>query len=131
MVKKKNNYRNKFETNTGAFLEEKGINFTYESEKLPYTVSAAYIPDFILTLRNGKRTYIETKGNGRSFDGASRRKLKAVKEQHPDIDLRLVFYSNGAIGQKRKDGSRLTQGEWAERNGFKWSIRTIPDEWLK
>lgn len=126
-----NKYRNKFEEKTGASLKEKGVKFTYETEKLPYTVSASYIPDFILTLSSGKRLYIETKGNGRSFDGPARRKLNAVKEQHPDIDLRLVFYSNGNIGPKRKDGSRLNQGEWADRHGFKWAIKEIPHEWLK
>lgn len=124
-----NKYRNKFESNTGAALEASGIEFTYESERLEYTVSGKYIPDFIIQTKSGK-IYVETKGNGRSFDGPSRRKLIAVKTQHPDIDLRIVFYSNGNIGPRRKDGSRLTQGEWATKHGFIYAIREIPQDWL-
>ena len=130
MVKKKNNYRNKFEQVTGDKLNERNISFNYESERLDYTVSGKYIPDFIIQTNRGKTLYIETKGNGRSFDAASRRKLIAVKLQHPDKDIRIVFYSDGAFGAKRKDGTRLRQSEWADKNGFKYSIRSIPDEWL-
>lgn len=109
---------------------ELGIDFGYESERLDYTVHGRYVPDFILRTPRGKTLYIETKGNGRSFDGPSRRKLIAVKDQHPDKDIRIVFYSDGAIGPKRKDGSRLTQAEWSVKNGFKYSIGEIPEEWI-
>lgn len=125
-----NKYKNKFEAKTGAHLEEKGIQFEYETEKLAYTVSGRYIPDFIYRKRDGSKTYIETKGNGRSFDGPTRRKMVAVKNAHPELDIRFVFYSNGAIGPKRKDGSRLTQGEWATKNGFPWAIKEIPNDWI-
>ena len=123
-------YRNKFEIVTGESLERNSIKFEYETERLPYTIEANYIPDFILHTRSGRKIYIETKGNGRSFDGASRRKLIAVRSQHPEKDIRIVFYSDGAVGAKRKDGSRLRQSEWAHKNGFKYAIKTIPEEWL-
>ena len=125
-----NKYRNKFETRTGEQLSELGIDFSYETERIAYTITGRYVPDFIVRTRGGKTLYIETKGNGRSFDGPSRRKLIAVKDQHPDKDIRIVFYANGVIGPKRKDGSRLTQAEWAIKNGFKYSIKEIPEEWL-
>lgn len=125
-----NKYKNKFEAKTGAFLEEKGIQFDYEKEKLSYTIEGRYIPDFRIRTSSKNTIYIETKGNGRSFDGPTRRKMLAVKKGNPDRDIRFVFYSNGFIGQKRKDGSRLTQGEWATKNGFKWAIKEIPEEWL-
>lgn len=131
MVKKKNNYRNKFEQVTGDKLNERNISFNYESERLDYTVSGKYIPDFIIQTNRGKTLYIETKGNGRSFDAASRRKLIAVKLQHPDKDIRIVFYSDGAFGAKRKDGTRLRQSEWADKNGFKCAVREIPESWLE
>lgn len=131
MVKKKNNYRNKFEQVTGDNLNDKSISFEYETERLPYTITANYIPDFILFTRSGRKIYIETKGNGRSFDGASRRKLIAVRSQHPEKDIRLVFWSDGKFGATRKDGTRQTQSGWAAKNGFKYSIRNIPDEWLQ
>lgn len=125
-----NKYRNKFEAKTGETLDGKNISFEYETEKLEYTVSAKYIPDFIITTKSGRKIYVETKGNGRSFDGPSRRKLIAVKSQHPDKDIRIVFYSDGKIGPTRKDGTRLTQGAWATKNGFTYAIKEIPDEWL-
>ena len=129
--KKTRNYRNKFETTTGERLDRAGVSFEYESERLDYTVSGKYIPDFVLQTTGGKTLYIETKGNGRSFDGATRRKLIAVKQQHPDKDIRLVFYSDGAFGATRKDGTRLRQSEWATKNGFKYAIKEIPDAWLQ
>lgn len=125
-----NKFRNKFESKTGEFLDEQDIKYTYETERLAYTVVGKYIPDFIITRKNGTKLYVETKGNGRSFDGASRRKLIAVKQQHPEVDLRIVFYGNGSIGPTRKDGSRMTQGEWADKHSFKWAVRNIPPEWL-
>lgn len=125
-----NRYRNKFEQKTGEYLELHRTNFTYETERLGYVVAGKYIPDFIITKPSGGKIYVETKGNGRSFDGPARRKLIAVKTQHPDVDLRIVFYSDGKIGPKRKDGTRLTQGEWATKNGFQWAIKEIPESWL-
>jgi hypothetical protein len=131
MVKKKNNYRNKFEQVTGDSLNDKSISFEYETERLSYTITANYIPDFILFTRSGRKIYIETKGNGRSFDGASRRKLIAVRSQHPEKDIRIVFWSDGKFGATRKDGTRQTQCGWATKNGFLCAVREIPDAWLQ
>ncbi len=130
MKKAKNNYRNKFETVTESLKKSK-VKFEYETEKLSYTITANYIPDFIVTTRSKRKIYIETKGNGRSFDGASRRKLMAVKAQHPDLDIRIVFWSDGKFGATRKDGTRQTQMGWAEKNGFMAAVREIPDAWLQ
>ena len=126
-----NKYRNKFEEQTAKELNDNSISFEYESERLQYTIMANYIPDFILCTRSGRKIYIETKGNGRSFDGASRRKLIAVRSQHPEKDIRIVFWSDGKFGATRKDGTRQTQCGWAEKNGFKCSVREIPEEWYE
>lgn len=126
-----NKYRNKFEIQTGKTLKDNKVKFEYETEKLPYTITANYIPDFIITTKSKRKIYVETKGNGRSFDGASRRKLIAVKEQHPDLDIRILFWSDGKFGATRKDGTRQTQMGWAEKNGFKAAVREIPNAWLQ
>ncbi len=123
-------YRNKFEEKTGKVLYDLGIDFGYESEKLPYTVEGQYIPDFIVSKADGTKLYIETKGNGRSFDHATRRKMIAVKKQNPELDIRIVFYSDGKIGPKRKDGTHLKQSDWATKHGFEYAIRDIPESWL-
>ncbi len=123
-------YRNKFEEYTAKALNANKVSFSYEDTKIPYTVHGTYLVDFKLTTKSGKTIFIETKGNGRSFDHATRRKMIAVKEQHPDIDLRIVFYSDGKIGPKRKDGSFMRQSDWAKKHGFKYSIKDIPLEWM-
>lgn len=54
----------------------------------------------------------------------------AVRNQNPDIDLRIIFYKDGKIGNKRKDGTWLKQSDWAVRNKFKFSIGQCPEEWM-
>jgi len=102
----------------------------YETEKLPYTVAHNYEPDFILTKKDGSKIYIETKGNGRAFDASVQRKMVEVKKQHPDKDIRILFYSDGKIGNKRKDGSFRRQSDWANQHGYVFAIREVPKEWL-
>lgn len=123
-------YRNKFEQDTATALSKLSVPYLYEDEKIDYTVSGTYLCDFKVATKNGKTIFIETKGNGRSFDQHTKQKMIAVKEQHPEIDIRIVFYSNGKIGPKRKDGSHMTQSDWAKKHGFDYAIREVPQEWL-
>lgn len=123
-------YRNKFEERTGRYLSDRNIEFLYEKERLKYTVTGTYLPDFVVRTSTGKKIYIETKGNGRSFDGPARRKLRAVKEQYPDKDIRIVFYTDGKCGPKRKDGTYMKQSDWAKKYGFEYAIKEIPESWL-
>lgn len=123
-------YRNRFEYDVGNRLRGEDVDFSYETEKLTYTLTKQYVPDFVIRTPDAIR-YIETKGNGRSFDAAARAKMIAVKKQHPDKDIRILFWSNGEFGARRKDGSRQTQMGWAEKNGFIAAVRDIPDEWYK
>lgn len=94
-------------------------------------IEGEYTPDFTITTKNGKTIYIEAKGNGRQFDQRTRQKMIAVKKQNPHADIRIVFYSDGKIGPKRKDGSFRRQSDWAKAEGFLFSIRTIPEEWFE
>ena len=32
--------------------------------------------------------------------------------------------------KKRKDGSKMTCAEWAERHGFLYAEKEIPDDWI-
>ena len=122
-------YKNKFEYDVANRLSGADANYAYESEKLTYTLTKKYIPDFVIRNREAI-LYIETKGNGRSWDAAARAKMIAVKKQHPDKDIRILFWSNGEFGARRKDGTRQTQMGWAEKNGFTAAVREIPDGWL-
>ena len=107
--------RNKFEARIYASLKAKKIKFKYESEKIPYLISGHYVPDFIITTRNGK-IYIETKGH---FRPEAKRKMAAVKKLNPQLDIRILFYSYSKSSVK-----------WCVKNNFPYAIGDIPNEWL-
>jgi hypothetical protein len=79
-----------------------------------------YTPDFVLD--NG--IIIETKG---IFDSEDRRKHIAVREQHPELDIRFVFSNANA---KLYKGAKSTYAVWCKKNDFKYAHRVIPEEWL-
>ena len=124
----------------GCQLEKAGVPFAFESEKLPYTVperQSKYIPDFILTKLDGTKMYIEAKGrfgamnNGRTVGDpvAQRQKLILIKEQHPEIDLRIVFQKATTPIYK---GSPTTYAMWARDHGIPWADSgIIPESWIK
>ena len=107
--------RNSFEKRIHRSLKRNKVSFGYECERLTYVLAGSYIPDFVIRCPNGK-LYIETKGYLRPED---KRKLIAVKRQHPEIDLRIVFYSENKKYIK-----------WCIKHGFKYAIGSIPKDWL-
>ena len=121
--------RNKFEARTEALLKSEGVTFTYETDKIPYVTQHNYIPDFVATKRDGSKMYIETKGQvGGKIGKEMRAKMKAVKKQHPELDIRFVFYNAHAPITKARNGKTVAQ--WAESLGFKWAHKEIPYEWI-
>jgi hypothetical protein len=107
--------RNKFEAKIEKQLKRARVVFSYEAKKIPYLLSGHYIPDFCIQTPTGV-LYVETKGY---FRPEAKRKMVAVKKLNPHLDIRIVFYA-----LKKKDIA------WAIRNGFKYSVGTIPKEWL-
>lgn len=107
--------KNKFEKKLYQQLKKSKLDFFYEDERIPYVLARYYIPDFIVLTPSGK-LYIEAKGYLRP---EHKSKMAAVKKQHPEKDVRIVFYS------KNKANTR-----WAEKHGFKYAIDKIPEEWL-
>lgn len=116
-------YRSKFEKRVGAQL---GSRAKYEAERLEYEVHLVkkYLPDFVLEWKDGTKRYIEAKG---LFTPADRRKLLWVMEAHPDIDLRIVFQKDNYL--TRAKSSRYS--DWAEKNGFKWAVGSVPASWRR
>jgi len=92
------------------------LRYGYESKKIPYVLAGHYIPDFVIQTPTGI-LYVECKGYLRP---EHKRKMAAVKRQHPGLDIRILWYS-------RND----KQIRWAEKIGFKHAVGTIPEEWLK
>lgn len=129
-------YRSGLEEKLAEQLEAAGISYEYESEKIPYTIPARvakYLPDFPIT---GTNIYIEAKGHwgGGKFGGIKqasaeqRQKMLLLKEQRPDLDIRIVYER---ASTKIYPGSPTTNAMWAETHGFKWADKgTIPQEWL-
>ena len=114
-------YRSKFEAQVAHSLKKRGLAFNYEGRALPYRIEAVYNPDFILP--NG--VIVETKG---LFPQEDRRKMLAVKEQHPDLDIRMCF-QNANVKLSRAPRS-ITYWQWAERHGFLWCEGHIPTSWF-
>lgn len=115
-------YRSRLEERLARWLELNNHSFEYESLKLSYTIEAVYTPDFILP--NG--VIMEAKG---WFKPEDRRKMVAVKKQHPELDIRLVFQQPYNTLSKT---SKTTYADWAEKYGFPWAAyHNIPDEWFQ
>lgn len=108
--------RNKFELRVEKQLKKSKCKFTYETKKIPYVLAGHYIPDYIIETPTGL-VFVECKGY---FRPEHKRKMAAVKKQHPELDIRLLFYSK-----------KLKDIKWAEKNGFRYAFETIPDDWIK
>lgn len=105
-------------------LADRGVSYEYESKKLAYTKPSTrhtYTPDIILP--NG--IVLELKGR---LTLADRQKMVLVKAQYPDLDLRFVFQRSAT---KINKASKTTYAMWAEKNGFPYCDKTVPEEWLK
>lgn len=106
-----------------SFKRKLKLDLAYESETIPYVLEKTYVPDFIITRKDGTKLYIESKGYFRPED---RSKLLAIKRQNPDLDLRIIFQRNDKI--KR---SKSRYSDWAVRHSFDYHIGfEVPKEWL-
>jgi hypothetical protein len=119
-IKFTNGYRSGLEAEVAKQLETQGVQFEYETKRIPYLSQSKYIPDFILP--NG--IIIEAKGRLTQED---RSKMRKVKEQHPDLDIRFVFTRSSARLSKT---SKTTYAEWCQKYGFPFADKVVPLEWI-
>ena len=122
MTKKKTSkYRSGLEERVADLLSGLGVSYEYESEKISYVIQHHYTPDFVLP----NHTVLECKGY---WDPADRRKIKQVKKDNPDLDLRMVFQSPYNTISKK---SKTTYAKWCERHNIPWThFHDIPLDWL-
>ena len=106
----------------------------HHNEHIDYIVKHKYEPDFIKVI-NGQTILLEAKG--RFWDYAEYSKYiwirEALEEQIGVFELVFLFQKPFApmpYAKKRKDGTKRTHAEWAEKNNFRWySEETLPKEW--
>lgn len=127
-IARKYGYKSGLEETIANVLADKKVNFGYEEEKITYIVPETthkYTPDFKIRKSGDRILYIETKGR---WVTADRKKLKMVKEQHPELDIRILFQNaKNKISKK----SKTTYGDYADKIGILWAEKTIPDSWLE
>jgi len=120
----KHGYRSGFEHKVADQLKENKTKFEYEKTVIEYIKPEThhkYTVDF--TLPNG--ILVETKGRWVLED---RKKHILIKNQHPELDIRIVFQN--PKGKIRK-GSKTTYSDFCDKNGIIWAEKEIPSDWLK
>lgn len=131
--------RSRFEKTVAKQLDDKGMSYEYEKYSYEYDEplrknqarcaecgsstllrTGWYTPDFFLD--NG--VIIESKGR---FTAADRRKMVAVKEHHPDLDIKLLFMRNNRIHKN----SQTTYVDWCDKHDYDCAVKEVPDAWLR
>ena len=103
----------------------------HHGDTVEYIVEHKYHPDFIKVF-GGKTILLEAKG--RFWDYQEYNKYTWVRKALPN-NTELVFlfsepYSPMPQAKKRKDGTKRSHAEWAEKNNFRWySEDTLPHTW--
>ena len=136
-VKKKPQYNGRTfasaaEIKCATDMDNRGVTWEYEPEKWSWNPPPKkYAVDFKVIRVDGSCFYVEYKGYFRTEDKV---KMIAIKKQYPERDVRMVFTHpekpvEGAT--MRKDGTKLSNAEWATKNGYLYAEKVIPDEWFE
>lgn len=99
----------------------------HPDETIQYVVPASYEADFILEKRSVVYL-LEVKGRFRERREASkyihvRKALQETGYKGKTAELIFLFQDSRKpmpFAKKRKDGTKQTHGEWAEKNGFRY-----------
>ncbi len=120
----KHGYRSGFEHIISDQLNDSKIQFGYEDTVINYIKPESkhkYTIDF--RLPNG--ILIETKGRWTADD---RKKHLLVKQQHPELDVRIIFQSSKT---KIRKGSKTSYSDFCDKYNIQWAEKKIPESWLK
>lgn len=98
----------------------KDARFHDKSDHVDYIVEHYYEPDFVLD-KDGRTIYIEAKGRFR--DSTEARKYICIRDSLKEgEELIFIWEKAGTVfpfSKRRKDGTRATHKEWADKNGFR------------
>jgi hypothetical protein len=127
-IRKGYHYRSGFEARIADQLRGCRVDFEFEPDRIPYLKRVMngsclacgtkdvyqkrlYTPDFKL----GPYYYVEAKG---AFPANERIKMKLVKQQHPELEIRIIFQRNNLL---RKDKPER-YSDWAIANHFPYQL---------
>ena len=114
-------FRSGLEERVADLMVNLGVKYEYEPTKIPYVIMHNYTPDFLLP----SGIYLECKGY---WDSDDRRKIKAVKQQNPELDIRMVFQAPYNTISKK---SKTTYAKYCDKLNIPWtSFANIPIEWF-
>ena len=105
-------------------------NCKHHTDKINYTVEHTYEPDFTKTINNIEYL-LEAKG--RFWDYNEYNKYVWIRKTlKPNQELIFLFSSPTSPmpqAKRRKDGTKRSHAEWAEKNNFKWySEHNLPED---
>jgi len=120
--KQKGPYKSGLEKRFAELCLKNGVKAKYEAKTFEFVKRAHYKPDWEIT----PTLYVETKGY---FSPSNRGNLLSFREQHPDVEIFLVFSQpNNKLSSK----SKTTYAEWCDQHDFRWaSINKFPIELFK
>ena len=123
-------FDSKFEKEAYALM--KGCEY-HPQQKIYYTIPRTYEPDFVYKTKN-KTIWIEAKGRFRTSDEA-RKYVYIAKTLSWTEELVFLFQKPKTPmpgSRRRKDGTRYTMAEWADKQGLRWyTLETLPILWSK
>lgn len=120
-VRVKTGFHSKFEVAINDGLVATSTLAHYEACRIPYqiTVVRSYVPDWILPKQC---IVIEAKG---LFSKADRDKMLLLKQQYPDLDIRMVF-----LRPTDKITRKQTYADWCDAHGFPYCKGPdLPHDW--
>ena len=125
---KKAGMRSMGEVKLALNLQERGVKWAYEDERLNYVLEKTYTPDFSIwtTTHANSKVLIEYKG---VLKPETRTKMKHIRLQHPERRIAIVFENSTNKLSAKPNSVRYWQ--WAERNGYPWSHKVVKDEWFR
>ena len=94
--------------------------YNYEPFSKGYVLVKKYTPDFVHP--SNDNVWFESKGRFRTYSECQ--KYVSIKETYPEVKLIFIFQNplTKAYTQckRRKDGTYMSLGEWADTNGFQY-----------
>ena len=130
--------RSGFENRIAKQLKQIGVDYKYEYETFEYWLPVYkavcescgetkqivkrhhYTPDFFLS--NG--VVLEVKGR---FTAKDRKIQAAMREYHPDVDLRMVFYADNLL----RKNAKTRYSDWCQSKGIDYCFKEVPEEWTQ